>query len=999
VSVFSRPTLTARTRRWAAVTTVATTTAFLVLGSAPAAVAEPAPATPAPVAVPGRYIVTLAQKPLATYAGDVKGLPATRATGGQRLNTASTASKRYRDYLVRKQSEAAARVGVKPDRHYSVALNGFVAQLTSDQANRLAGAKGVLAVSKDVRRDLTDDRKSTDFLKLSGSSGVWAGLGGTSKAGRGVVVGVLDTGYWPENPSFAGSPLGTAAPTATDPYRPYKSAGQIVMKKADGGTFSGRCESGTYFPSTICNSKVISARYFARTFLEVNGPVVTNDYLSPRDGDGHGSHTASTAAGNLDVAAGVQGHSFGKISGVAPAAKLAVYKVGFTDNDGAEGIYNSDSLDAIDAAVTDGVDVINYSISGGDSLVDPVDLAFFSAASAGVFVAASGGNEGPGASTLNHVTPWLTTVAASTVQRYESTLALGNGASYAGVSTTVFGRVGPAPLVDSTKAKVATAPTTDANICAAGSLDAAKVAGKVVICQRGVTDRVAKSAEVKRAGGVGMVLLNPTVQDQDGDSHSVPTIHLNPPEATAVRAYANTKNPTATTTQANTTGKVSAYPQIASFSSRGPSVGTGGDLLKPDIAAPGVDTLAAVAPPSNDGNSYAFYSGTSMASPHVAGLAALYLGVHPTWSPMAVKSAMMTTASSLKKADGKVDTDRYAQGAGNVRPDLMLNPGVVFNSNELDWLGYLEGQGLDTGTGVAPIRGIDYNSPSIAIGKLVGQQTVTRRVTAVKPGVYRASISVPGMNATVSPAVMNFTQAGRTKTIRVTLSRKDAATGQAVFGTLVLTGAGTTARVPVAVTPQVVAAPVSVAGSGATGSVDYVITPGISGPFPLRTVGLAKGNDHTGTVTADGDSVVYSVPVPAGTDIARFALAADDPRSDIDLYVYRVVDGEPVAVAVSAGASGTEDVVIEDPEPGTYLAEVAPFSDPPGAGRTTYRLTDYALSPTTNLGDLTVTPANPVVTTGNPVPVAVSWSGLQADASYLGLVKYPDDSYTFVEVN
>ena len=196
-----------------------------------------------------------------------------------------------------------------------------------------------------------------------------------------------------------------------------------------------------------------------------------------------------------------------------------------------------------------------------------------------------------------------------------------------------------------------------------------------------------------------------------------------------------------------------------------------------------------------------------MAAPHVAGIAALFFGVHPTWSPMAVKSAMMTTASRVKKANGKLSRDYFAQGAGNVRPDRMFNPGVIFNAGERDWLGFLEGMGVNTGSGVSPIDPSDYNSPSIAIGRLVGSQTVTRRVAAVKPGSYQTSISVPGVTATVSPSVVNFSSAGQTKVIKVTFRPEAAPFSEAVLGSLKLKGAGTVARLPIAVVPQAASAP------------------------------------------------------------------------------------------------------------------------------------------------------------------------------------------------
>ena len=796
--------------------------ALLTIGESPAVYAvPPGPATPSvPAPIPSRYIVTLTGKPIVTYDGDVKGLGATRPSKGERVDVRTGRAKRYRAYLERQQANAAARVGAKPLKHYAVSLNGFATTLSPDQARTLEHAPGVLSVTKDRPRKLTGNKNPVDFLKLSGSNGVWAAQGGKKNAGRGVVVGIVDSGYWPESKSFAGEPLGTSQPTTADPFRPYRSGNKkITMKKADGQKFTGTCQAGDSFTGDECNTKVIGARSFSATYESQTPLAQRSDYLSPRDGDGHGTHVASTAAGNAGVSASIAGHSFGKISGVAPAAKLAIYKVAFTSKiDQEPAIYIGDALAAVDAAISDGVDVINYSVSSSDALDDPVDRAFLSAASAGIFVATAAGNEGPGASTLHHVTPWETTVAASTVAPYAGTVVLGNGKKYAGISTTVNGKVGPARLVTARSVKRASAAATDADVCAPHSLSHAKAAGKIVVCDRGVVDRVDKSAEVKRAGGKGMVLANLTANSTDGDTHAVPTVHLNVPFGPAVKAYAKKAGATATLREGNLSSTPIRYPQITSFSSRGPSLGNGGDLLKPDIAAPGTSILAAVAPPSNGKHKFDFYSGTSMASPHVAGIAALYFGVHPKWSPMAVKSAIMTTSSRVKKSNGKLSRDYFAQGAGNVRPDRMFNPGVIFDAGLEDWLAFLEGEGFATDTGVKPIDPSDYNAPSIAIGNLVGSQTVTRRITAVKPGSYATTISVPGVTATVSPSVVNFTSAGQTKTVEITFSRKTAPLSEVVLGSLKFTGAGTLARLPITVVPQAGDAPNMVAGAGASGS-------------------------------------------------------------------------------------------------------------------------------------------------------------------------------------
>lgn len=971
---------------------------LVVAGLAPTATAVPTPA-PEPTAAPGRYIVTLAQNPVATYDGSLPGLAATKPEQGRKVSTTSRAARAYQTYLAKEQTRVAARVGAKPARRYAVSLNAFTASLTTGQARALQRNSDVVSVTKDTFRVATNDRNSTDYLHLSGKNGLWSQLGGKSKAGRGVVVGVLDTGIWPESKSFAGAPLGKTAPGPKDKYLPYRSGGKITMTKSDGSTFTGTCETGEQWTAKLCNTKLVGARYFGKTFLSQNPDTDETDFISPRDGGGHGSHTASTAAGNAGVAATVDNRDFGKISGVAPAAKIAAYKV-LWEGKTTSGGYTSDIIAGIDAAVSDGVDVINYSIgsSSESPADDPTSLAFLSAASAGIFVSASAGNSGPGAGTLDNTGPWVTTVAASTIAPYEGTVQLGNGASYLGVTTTVTGPVGPRPLVEGAAVKTAAATVADAAICSPKTLDPAKVSGKIVVCDRGGVDRVAKSDEVNRAGGVGMVLANLTDNSLDADSHVIPTVIVNPPASQAIKTYAATPGATATLRKGNLTATTIPYPQIAGFSSRGPSAATKGDVLKPDIAAPGVAILAAVAPPSNKGRNFDFYSGTSMAAPHIAGVAALYYGVRPHWSPMKVKSAMMTTARNTKTNAGKAATDPYAQGAGEVRPRQAFNPGLVYPSGDRDWLAYLEGLGIETGTGVKAKDPSDYNTPSIAIGELLGSQTVTRRVTAVKPGLYRALISVPGFRTKVSPSILSFTSKGETKTFKVTFTRTSAPFGKPATGFLRWKGRGVTVRSPIAVTPQVVSAPQTVTGIGAYGAITYSITPGVSGPFPIKKFGLASGTAEDGQVTA-GEQKEYTTTVPAGAKVAQFSVRTPNTTSDLDLAVYQVIDGQRVLVGQSATGAANETVTLTAPAAGEYIAQVAGFANAAGTTTTPFSFRAAVVTTTSAEGNFTVTPTNPVAVVGRPIQIKASWSGVDANTPYLGWIEYPDGSGTIVKIN
>jgi subtilisin family serine protease len=561
------------------------------------------------------------------------------------------------------------------------------------------------------------------------------------------------------------------------------------MLKADGSTFLGECQVGEDFDGSACNSKVLSARYFAEDFLAFGSGRAPEERISPIDVDSHGTHTASTAAGNAGVDVAVDGRNFGKGAGVAPAAAVSVYKVCWDDADPNTGdCYSSASVSAIEQSVRDGVDVLNYSISGNNnSTTDPVALAFLGAASAGIFVSTSAGNSGPTASTVNHSSPWLTTVAASTFSHeLQGTVELSDGTKYRG--TSVMNREVPqTALVLAANTAAAGIAPADAALCKPDSLDPAKVEGKIVVCDRGVVDRVAKSATVEKAGGVGMVLVNVNPGSLDLDLHAVPTVHI---QGTEIKDKL-TANPslTAALVSKDTTGlPESPDPQIAAFSSRGPSLAVNSDLLKPDITAPGVNVLAGVSPVGT-GENFGFLSGTSMAAPQVAGLGALVLAKNPTWSPAAVKSALMTTAGELVNEDGSINTDLFATGAGHVAPRSMLNPGLVYDADASHWNAFLQGLGAELGVKKNKVVAAkDVNVPSIAVGQLTGQVTVTRTVTATAPGSYTANINVPGIAAKVAPARLDFTAAGERKTFKVTFENASAALDQFAMGDLTWTG-------------------------------------------------------------------------------------------------------------------------------------------------------------------------------------------------------------------
>jgi len=922
------------------------------------------------------YIVQMADAPVAGYEGGVDGYAATAPAKGKKLDANSANAKKYAAYLNGRHADAAGAVGADKFYDYNVAFNGFAAKMNEQQAAKLATVAGVVAVTKDVLHQPTT-ATSPSFLGLDAPNGLWSQLGGPEKAGEDVIVGIVDTGIWPEHPSFSDQ--------KDFVFRTGSSGKRSLAYGPAPRGWSGTCQSGEQFAQDMCTNKLIGARYYLSGFGHFG--IVKDDYKSARDWDSHGSHTASTAAGNHGVAATGAAAPFGKVSGMAPRARIAAYKVCW--NGDAGGCANSDSMAAIDQAVADGVDVINFSISGTQTnFLDPVEVAFLFAARAGVFVAASAGNSGPDASTVAHPSPWITTVAASTQPRAsEATATLGNGASYTGASSNQTPRSGAVVL------STAAGSGTTAQLCYPGSLNPAVVTGKIVVCDRGVIARVDKSKAVQQAGGIGMILANTSENSLNADLHWVPTVHVDHVAGAEIKAYVTSATaPTATLSAVSGTAPA---PKMAAFSSRGPLLGAGGNLLKPDVTAPGVDILAAVSPDS--GREFDLLSGTSMSSPHVAGLGALLKHKHPTWSPAAIKSALMTTAYDT------VDGDVFAHGAGHVKPNAATDPGLVYDAGMNDWRGFLRGQGLCRfcfgETEASTIKATDLNVASIAIANLAGTQTVTRRVTNVGSSTATYSgdvIGLSGVSATITPQSLTLAP-NETKTFTVKFDTNDSATYNAyTSGHLVWSDGTHTVRSPVVVKPVRLAAPAEVSGNGTAQS--YSVTFGYTGAFSTSTRGLEVATETLGAVADDpsnsfvvggAGTTLHTLNVPAGTSYARFALYDDQiaAGNDLDLYVYKG------STRVGASGSGTsqEIVNLKNPEPGDYKVYVHGWQTL-GGGTASYTLFSWALGQTSAANMAVSAPSS--ATTGETASIGLTFTGLTSGKRYLGAVDYSNGSST-----
>ncbi|HEU4384579.1 MAG TPA: S8 family peptidase [Anaeromyxobacteraceae bacterium] len=942
------------------------------------------------------YIVRMAEDPVVAYAGGIPGLAATAPGRGQKVDPNHPAVAKYAAHLDGRHSDALGRAGGgRKVYDYRFSFNGFAAELSAAQAEALRGVPGVTSVVKDEMVE-ADTSSTPAFLGLTDPGGLWDMLGGVGRAGEDVIIGIVDSGIWPEHPSFGDRTGWNGNQT---------QGGKLDYHQIPG--WHGRCVPGEAFTASNCSQKLIGAQYFNAAWggnagIQAQRPW---EFTSPRDYNGHGSHTASTAGGNHGIATTGAAAVFGPISGMAPRARVAAYKALWSTQDAATASgYTSDLVAAIDQAVADGVDVINYSISGTQTnFLDPVQVSFLYAANAGVFVACSAGNAGPTTGTVAHPGPWLTTVAAGTHNRSgEGSVTLGNGATYHGASVATA--VGPAPLVDSTAAGLPGANATMVALCYAAAdnggtpvLDPAKVAGKIVVCDRGVTARVAKSLAVLEAGGVGMILLNTSPNSINADFHYVPTVHLADTDRTAVKAYAAAAGATAAIAQATIVYNVPA-PLTASFSSRGPLAAGGGDLLKPDVIAPGQDILAAVAPPGNGGLLFNLYSGTSMSSPHVAGLAALLRNLHPDWTPMMIKSALMTSATDVLDGPNTNPLVIFRQGAGHVRPNSAAAPGLVLSAGWNDWLAFL--CGTTTGVGAATCSALvgqgysldpsDLNVASIAIGDLIVEQTVTRRLTNVGPATatYTASFSgMAGFDVAISPASLTLAP-GETKAFTVKFTRAAATLGSYAGAQLTWSDGVHQVRIPVAVRPLALVAPAQVSGTG--GPLSYPIKFGYTGAFTATARGLVPAATFAGTVADDpGDSfapggpgtVFFDVAVPAGTTYARFSLfdANVSPASDLDLYVYR----GSTLVGSSGGPTAAEQVNLLNPAADTYRVWVHGYNVP---GTASFTLFTWVLG-SAAAGNMTVSaPASAVA--GASGTIDLTFTGLAPATKYLGSVAY-----------
>ncbi|CAI5502950.1 unnamed protein product [Closterium sp. Naga37s-1] len=614
---------------------------------------------------------------------------------------------------------------------------------------------------------------------------LWAANGGEESAGEDVIIGVIDSGIWPEHPSFSDND--------TNPYGPPPA------------TWQGKCDASADFPA--CNGKVIGARFFIDSFDNNDRQLNTVvDYRSPRDADGHGSWCAGASAGNSNVpVVASSGKRFGTVSGMAPRARIAVYKVFWTQKDGSLIAEQADIEAAVNQAVEDGVDVLSMSYVSdvGTSYFD--DRIYLRANQVGVVPIFAAGNAGPppGYSayrTLYNYSPWYLTVGAGNLaQQYQTQITLGNkavvlGAGLGGNAVTAKGL----PLIDGRSAPGDVASLDEAELCFPGCLDPAKVAGKIVMCLRGGVYLFEKARVVAAAGGLGVIFVNDPTGSSDVYSSvseaTIPTVHLTAAQGAVIRTYIKkTKQPTAAMAADCVFGKSTiSPPAVAAFSSTGPPLdpmadsvpgGPINDILKPDILSPGVELWSAVAGDINDKMKPAFdlLSGTSMATPLVAGVAALLVQKFPTWTPAQVMSAIQTTANPNNDAGKPITTDKgvvatpWEMGAGTVSAARLVDPGLTYNAGLQDYMNFLAGQSkyrtsvLWPKEVVTPTPAYNLNLPGLVFSRVNGTRVAVRTVinVATSASTYKAKVVLPaGVQVTVTPSQFSVNP-GESKTFTV----------------------------------------------------------------------------------------------------------------------------------------------------------------------------------------------------------------------------------------
>ncbi|XP_052108250.1 subtilisin-like protease SBT2.4 [Arachis duranensis] len=710
-------------------------------------------------------------------------------------------------------------------------FNGFSVHTSRSQATRLRNLAGVKLVQRDNGAKLMTTH-TPQFLSLP--TGIWTQLGGPAHAGDGVVIGFVDSGINPTHPSFAYDPN----------LHPFTSNLSSFS--------SAECQFGPFFPASSCNGKIVSAKFFsagAQAAVNLNASV---DILSPFDAEGHGSHVASIAAGNGGVPVVVNGVFYGKASGMAPRARIAVYKAAYPS-----GSTLADVVAAMDQAVSDRVDILTVSVGpdepppdGTLTFLNMFEVAMLFARKAGVFVVQAAGNKGPYPSTVVSFSPWAMGVGASTTDRtYPAHLLLGNGQVLDGASLSGPGFGNGKVLQKLVLAKDALkkngtfqhTPEYIEECQHPEAFDPNLVFARIVICTcsygfyTGTSSFAAIVDTARTLGFSGFIYVaNPRYGSYKPQAYpfALPSILISRvDDAKVISQYyeEHTKRDErgnfieSDAMAAIGEGRVASFtersPVVSLFSSRGPDISNNrkslADVLKPDVLAPGDQIWAAYSPmsvsnPMLRGHEFAILSGTSMATPHVAGIAALIKQYNPSWTPSMIASAITTTSTKFDNLGENIMAESYPIGtlhsstpfecgAGIVNPNRANDPGLVLPSEFADYVSFLcslPGIGQDT---ILATIGVpcnqsfsdpyDLNLPSVTISSLRGSASMRRTFINVgnKTETYLATVMPPfGTTVDLSPTWFTISPQG-TQDLNIRLNVY-ATMKNFSFGEIVLTG-------------------------------------------------------------------------------------------------------------------------------------------------------------------------------------------------------------------
>ncbi len=942
------------------------------------------------------------------------------------------------------QDKVLAQAGSDIEQIYSYryTLNGFAARMTEAQAHKLEHLDEVLRVWEDEIRPLATNF-SPQFLGLFEPTVGLRGAPGLD--GDGVIVAVIDSGITPEHPALKDTREADRPSLCQTSFAKNTLLGlwlcKIYKRQEDKllydppENWNGVCQSGVRFEETACNNKLIGARYFIAG-AQATGPIDSGEIVSARDTDGHGTHTATTVAGNR-VNASIFGTLLGAVQGIAPRARVATYKACWLrPGDLRASCNTSDLANAIDMAVADGVHIINYSV--GSSLrtaTAPDDIALMAAAKVGVLAAVAAGNEGPNLGTIGSPAgaPWVITAAASSRdgQRFEEALEVLSPPSIAGKyavreasftprlidNDPIEGRLILVDDNDDTLDDGSAGTTFDA---CEPLVNGSDVSGNIAYIQRGGCSFETKVANADDAGAVAVLVYNiagkPIVMTGTSGFSNIPALMIGQADGNLILDEINADQTVDLVLDKGfflteqETGNI-----MGAFSARGPAPVQ--DILKPDVTAPGINILAGFTPDaanSVSGENFAYITGTSMATPHVAGVAALLRQAHPEWSPATIKSALMTTArQDINRQDGTTPANPFDFGSGHIDPNKANDPGLVYDVTDDEYDAFACGTASpaldqarcdELAAGGLSFKAEDLNQPSIAVSQLANSQTTTRRVTNVgdEAETYVANIIAPP-ETTVEVVPTNLTIGpGQSATFDVTFTYVSGPLDLWRFGSLTWSSSDHDVRSVLGVKPVSVAAPAEVTSFGGTGSVSFPVEFGYTGSYTPGVHGLRKplvvngfvDEDPTKTFTFRSTNGVtaHLIDVPADQIYLRFEMYDEltDGNDDLDMYIYYCPDNiNCTKIGQSGEPTSREQFNVILPGAGRYAVLVHGFETDNVAGGpgAVYQLLGWAIGLIDDQGNMTAT-APGFVNAGTTTNVDVDWNNLESNTIYLGGISH-----------